>query len=228
MSKYYKELEIHLKRNGIEYLFGIKPNSYVFLIICLISAIVIGTVSCLIFQCKFVGSCLVLVICFFLPFGVLWISNKSDNDNMLKDIKMIFEMLKIQVHAGVFIVEALETCIEMCNNRRLRKSLQILVNEICMSKDVMKALDDFNDSFSNNHIDTLVIILKQSMETGYSVENLDSAFEQVIDVERAINIKLENSIERNVQVLQVLVMAGIIAIAIYCSIIEFKGIFEMF
>lgn len=162
------------------------------------------------------------------PTILLCVSNESDNDRMLRDIRNLFEMLKIQIHSGVYMVEALENCCGEIKSKRLAKALNKLVNEIYMSRDMTESLERFGEKFSNPHIDMLVIILRQSMETGHSKNYLDSAFEQALDVERAIHIKREQAVERNVQIMQVLFMAGIIAVCIYCSIAEFKGLFEIF
>lgn len=228
MKKYQSELEDFLLSHGIEYILGFNLPGWFFMLISIWTGILM-----LAFVSVMVGNYAATLVAgflggLFLPTGFLIMSNQSDNDGMLLDIKNIFQMLKIQIHAGVYIVDALENCCTDLKSKRLKKELNRLVSEIYMSKDVNVALDDFNNKFCNNHIDILVIILKQSMESGYSISNLDSAFEQVIDVEKSINVKLENSVERNVQVIQVMFMAGIIAIAMYCSIIEFKSLFEIF
>lgn len=226
--KTLKKMDNFLKEYGMAYLIGVNVSSEIFLIASLFAGLFIGVfeISVGIHEPIIVfGSCIGGM---FVPTCILINSNKADNDAMLEDIKLIYEMLKIQIHAGVYIIDALENCCGMIRNKRLKMALIRLLNEIFMSRNVNDALDNFNASFRNSHIDTLVIILKQSMESGYSVSNLDSAFEQVVDVERAINIKMENSVERSTQILQVLFMAGIIAISVYCSIVEFKELFSIF
>lgn len=228
MKKIRDKLWIFLKNHGIENLTGfwIPPEAFVLLSLFLgffFSGFlhVLGANGLWMELLSFVTGMSV-------PTVMLIISNASDNDKMLMDLRNLFEMLKIQIHAGVYMMDALENCTHKVTSKRLKNALNRLISEIYMSKNIMEALDDFNERFRNPHIDTLVIILKQSMETGYSVSNLDSAFEQILDVEKAIYIRMENSVERNVQILQVLFMAGIIAMAVYCSVVEFKGIFEIF
>lgn len=220
--------EHFLKSHGIENFTGFKISPRIFWIISgfsgfffLISGRTFGNKSV-------IFDWLIFLPGFFMPTILLYFSNESDNDKMLKDIKNLFEMLKIQIHSGIYMVDALENCCQEVENKRLLRALNRLLNEIYMSRDVAESLEDFNGSFSNPHIDTLVVILRQSMETGHSVNYLDSAFEQALDVEQAIHIKMEQSVERNVQVMQVLFMAGIIGISVYCSIVEFKGLFEIF
>ncbi|MGN0513359.1 MAG: hypothetical protein ACI4GD_03700 [Lachnospiraceae bacterium] len=227
MKAFLRKIEIFLKSHGIESLTGFMIPGWLFLGISIVAGI-----SLLIFLAVMGMKGLLLIILtvsgFFLPFLIIFISNRADNDNMLTDIKNIFESLKIQMHAGIYILDALENCLKHIENKRLKQGIERLLRDIFMSKNTFDALNDFNSRFSNIHIDMLVIILKQAFETGFSVNNLDSAFEQVLDVEKAICVKEENSVERNVQLIQVFFMAGLIAISVYCSVIEFKEIFEIF
>ncbi len=223
-----EKTERFLKENGITYLIGMNVSAITFWGISVLCGIFVVIFEIVIWRQDFDINFISGIAGVFLPTLILISSNKTDNDNMLEDIKLVYEMLKIQVHAGVYIIDALDNCNKMIKNKRLQQGINRLLCEIFMSRNVSDALNNFNESFRNTHIDTLVIILKQSMESGYSVQNLDSAFEQVIDVERAINVKMENSVERNTQVIQVLFMAGIIAIAVYCSIVEFKELFSIF
>lgn len=216
-----------LKNYGMENLIGRNVSPDIFISICIICGIFLTFIFYGMGIRELKNGILIFALGMILPVVILVVSNESDNDKMLKDLRNIFEMLKIQIHAGVYIIDAFENCCEFVQSKRLKKSMNRLLNEIYMSKNALEALDDFNESFRNRHIDSLVIILKQSMESGYSIHNLDSAFEQILDVEKAIHIKMENSVERNVQIIQVLFMAGIIAISVYCSLIEFKGLFKI-
>lgn len=220
--------ERFLKSHGIENFTGFRISPGIFWIISVFSGLFFLISARTLGNKSVIFDCFIFLLGVFMPAILLYFSNESDNDKMLKDIKNLFEMLKIQIHSGIYMVDALENCCQEIENKRLLKALNRLLNEIYMSRDVTESLEDFNRSFSNPHIDTLVVILRQSMETGHSVNYLDSAFEQVLDVEQAINIKMEQSVERNVQVMQVLFMAGIIGISVYCSIVEFKGLFEIF
>ncbi|MGN0160504.1 MAG: type II secretion system F family protein [Lachnospiraceae bacterium] len=212
---------------GLEYLVGFTIPTDLFIAICVLWGTLCSLMTLTVFHQSPVVVILAALIGLWIPVMILVISNEADNDAMLMDIKNIFELLKIQLHAGVYVVEALENCYEDIRNKRLKSAIKNLLNDIYLSKNMTKALDEFGAHFNNHHIDTLVIILKQSVESGYSVQNLDNAFEEVLDVERAINIKIENSVERNVQILQVLFMAAIIAISIYCSVVELKGLFQI-
>lgn len=226
--KLMKKTEHFLKSHGVESFIGFMISPTVFFAVSVFFGVFLMVLSRNfgVKQAAFSGAIFLLGMA--LPAVLLCVSNESDNDNMLKDIRNLFEMLKIQIHCGIYMVDALENCCGEIENKRLLKALNRLLDEIYMSRDVAESLDRFHQEFSNPHIDMLVIILKQSMETGQSRMYLDSAFEQVLDVERALYIKREQAVERNVQIMQVLFMAGIIAVCVYCSIVEFKGLFEIF
>lgn len=228
MQKIRSKINFFLRKNGIKHLTGFNVPAELFAVISILSLILVTATIRNIWSVSGILLIIVMVLSLMLPAFVLIVSNSSDNADMLSDIHRLFEMLKIQLHGGVYIIDALENCCLMIKNKRLRYGISKLVSDVYVSGDSDKALDEFNLSFNNEHIDTLVILLKQSMETGTAVLGLESAFEQIGDVEHAIYIKKENSVERRVQVLQVFIMAGIIAIAIYCSLVEFKGLFEIF
>lgn len=216
-----------IKSHGANYLLGISVSPVVFVLFSLFSGVFFLLIALFLFQVNLLKGFFFGAFGILVPALILVISNEADNDAMLVDIKNIFEFLKIQLHAGVYVVDALENCMDHVKNKRLHGAMKNLLNDIFLSKNLNSALDEFGAQFSNHHMDILVIILKQSMESGYSVNNLDNAFEEVLDVERAINIRMENSVERNVQILQVLFMAAMIAISIYCSVVELKGLFQI-
>lgn len=221
------KIQDFLDRNGCEYLFGFRMSALFFVVLEVILAglaLVIGLVG---IRDGMICILLIMGSLFLLP-GMLLLSNQADNDAMLVDIKHIFEMLKIQVRVGIYMMDALDNCLCHIQNKRLKKALNKLITQVFMAKDMNLSLDEFNHSFHNIYIDTLVVIIKQSLETGYSMENLNNAFEQIADVEQAINIRMENSIERNTQILQVLLMSGIIAISVYCSFVEFQNLFQFY
>lgn len=220
-------LEKKLKSYGINNMLGFNVSAYAFLCICAVFGIFIFIFLTVLDIGSIFTRMVMFLIGFVSPYLMLMLSNSSDNDNMLVDIKNTFEMLKIQAHAGVYVVDALENSSLRIKSKRLKDAMEKLLAQIYMSQDLNEALDEFNESFSNKYIDTLVIIIKQSMESGYSVDQLEGAFDQMVDVEHAICIKKENETERNSQILQVMVMAGIIAMAVFCSVVEFKGIFEI-
>lgn len=219
-----ERVEHYLKAKGCEYLLGFVPSTMGYVLFCGISAALLVS-----FVVIFGGSMPLTLLSFvgglFFPHLVLRLSDASDNDAMLRDLQKLFEMLKIEIHAGVFVVDALEECSHYITHKRLKQGVEELLSEIYACKDVKEVLDDFGEKFDNPHIDALVIILKQSLESGSMVNQLEAAFEQVKDVERAIHIKLEHRCERKVALIQVFFMLGILAIAIFCSLMEFQGVF---
>lgn len=222
-----KKIQQFLDCNGATYLFGIRIYAGYFCIVEFILSIVMSVIGASLFHSIMYGVLLGIAAFAILPL-ILIVSNQNDNQEMLSDMKRIFEMLKIQIRVGMYMMDAIENCVAYIHCKRLKQGLNRLICEIYLAKDMKETLDDFNATFSNQYIDTLVVIMKQAMETGYSIENLNNAFEQIVDVEHAINIRIENSIERNTQILQILFMSGIIAIAVFCSFVEFQTLFQFY
>jgi hypothetical protein len=130
------------------------------------------------------------------------------------------------VKAGVYITDAITEIIPLVANKRLKRAMTALSDSITLTNNIDSSLTQFNELFCNRHIDTVVIILRQALISGQSAESLDNAFEQMTDIEQALNIKLENGLERKVMLIQVMVLFGILLAAGFCCIREFAGLFS--
>lgn len=221
-----REKEKFLEENGICHMAGMKLSWWMYGL----SKILISGFVCLFAVLMFH----IWKICLPVLFGAAYIgcdalihmSNENDNSDMLGDIKTMFDCLRIQVKAGVYVTDALNEILPLIRNKRLKEALKSLMDGILLTNNLEESLIDFNQKFNNRHIDTMVIILRQALVSGQSAENLDSAFEQMSDIEQALNIKLENKLERKIMLIQLMVLFGIFLMVGYCSICEFAGLFS--
>lgn len=217
--------ERFLEENGMNYIIGKHLKWWMFVI----AKIVVGTfLGAFFVLAADIGIVYMPVIFFAGYFGsdyLVQMSNINDNEDMLGDIKTVFDCLRIQVKAGVYITDAVSEIIPLIRNKRLKRALIEMGNTIMLTNDIDESLRIFNRKFSNRHIDTLVIILRQALLSGQSAQSLDNAFDQMTDIEQALNLKLENSLERKVAIVQIMVLFGIILAAGFCSISEFAGMF---
>lgn len=156
-----------------------------------------------------------LVLGFLLPDFVVTQSDKGDNAKMSLDIKNIYDSLRIQTKAGVFLTESLSECYLIVKNRRLKKALLQLTNEIVAQSDIIMAVEAFNSKFNNRYIDEFCIIMKQSLESGRTVKLLEDISEQLTDMQAAINLKEKERLQRRLMLGQILVYAGILIMSIY-------------
>lgn len=153
---------------------------------------------------------------FWIPDIFIRISNKDDNDRMLDDILEIYDVLKTYTKAGAHVKDALIECQLQVKNKRLKTALQELNNNILSGQvTIREAIDIFNARFSNDNIDDLCIILKQSLVTGRSTKILSDISRQLYDIRHAKAILDKERMDRKMQIIQLLFFIGLMALLIY-------------
>lgn len=215
-------LTLYLSQSGADYMFGrtIDPVEFVF------SSILFGMFGGIVLSCVgksiffgiagFFWGCMALYL-------ILEISNRRDNENLLKDIQSMYDTLLIKTQAGLFLVSALSECYRVVSNARLKSALLELSAKIAAEADMDTALDEFNIKFKNQWIDSLCIVIRQSLESGQSVKALTDMSNQMTDVQEAINIRIKEKLNWKVMKVQLLAYAAIIAVCIYGVFIAFMA-----
>lgn len=150
--------------------------------------------------------------------ALIHMSNEMDNEKMMEDIKTMYDSIKIQTQAGVYLTNSLAECYICVGSARLKKALLELNNRIMTQKDIEQAIDEFNFKFHNEYIDAFCIVVKQSLESGQTVNALGDISNQISDVQDSINEKQRNRLERKVELLQLMIFMGIVAISIFYMI----------
>lgn len=168
-------------------------------------------------------SAVLAVLGFFSFDFIINVANDSDNDDMLTDIKSIFDTLKIQTKAGVFLSYSLCECYLIVKNARLKAAMLEMTNKIVIKNDIETAVTEFNKCFENSYIDTLCITIVQSMESGKSVQILEDLSKQIADMQHAINIREREKLDSKVQLLEIMVFVGLIGAVLYALIIQMMG-----
>lgn len=154
--------------------------------------------------------------------GLLWIlptmMNKSDNEKMLPDLRMIYHALEVQIKAGVYVTDAMTENYASVRNIRLKSALLELGSDIVMKNDLFSALERFQAKFDNRYIDSLCIIILQAMESGQAVELLGDIAEQVRDMEKAVLDRKKSKLDRSITFYQLGMLAAVLAVALYACI----------
>lgn len=213
----YDEVEQYINSSGLAFMTDYKmtPLMYVLLRTGLaIFLMIIGLQFSL-----FAGLVLLPIGYFGLDF-IINVSDKSDNDKMLSDIEDVYDTLRIQTKAGVYITSVLTDCYLVVKNKRLKSAFLKLTSDIAAKNDIDIALDDFRAKFRNEYIDTLVIIIKQSMKTGQAAKMFDDIREQIADIDAAMIINEKNSINGKIILVQMLVYTVIIVVSVYITFIS--------
>lgn len=214
----YHSIQKFLKTRGAVYMFGEMATPVTFLLVKLLAFLLLFMVG---ISFDSIPAGLILGgLGFFLPDILLNVSNSMDNDIMLSDIKCIYDTLRIQTKAGVFLSASLCECYLAVKNRRLKSALLELTNDISTRREIDDALERFNEKFDFGQIDIFCIVIRQSMESGRSVKVLEDLSLQMNDLQRAINMKEKEALDRKVQVIELMLFIGLLAVTVYSLGVE--------
>ena len=214
----FHSIQKFLKTRGAVYMFGEMATPVTFLLVKLLAFLLLFMVG---ISFNSIPAGLILgVLGFFMPDILLNISNSMDNDTMLSDIKCIYDTLRIQTKAGVFLSASLCECYLAVKNRRLKSALLELTNDISTRREIDDALERFNEKFDFGQIDIFCIVIRQSMESGRSVKVLEDLSLQMNDLQRAINMKEKEALDRKVQVIELMLFVGLLAVTVYSLGVE--------
>lgn len=214
----FHSIQKFLKTRGAVYMFGEMATPVTFLLVKLLAFLLLFMVG---ISFNSIPAGLILgVIGFFMPDILLNVSNSIDNDTMLSDIKCIYDTLRIQTKAGVFLSASLCECYLAVKNRRLKSALLELTNDISTRREIDDALERFNEKFDFGQIDIFCIVIRQSMESGRSVKVLEDLSLQMNDLQRAINMKEKEALDRKVQVIELMLFIGLLAVTVYSLGVE--------
>lgn len=213
----YDAVEQYINSSGLAYMTNYKMTPLMYIMLRIVSALFLMILG-LQFN-LFAGLALLPIGYFGLDF-IINMSDKADNDKMLADIEDVYDTLRIQTKAGVYITSVLTDCYLVVKNKRLKSAFLKLTSDIAAKNDIDTALDDFRGKFRNEYIDTLVIIIKQSMQTGQAAKMFDDIREQIADIDAAMLINEKNSINSKIIFVQMIVYVAIIVVAVYITFIS--------
>lgn len=153
--------------------------------------------------------------CYFILDFIFIESNKSDNKMMLEDIKNVYDTLRIQIKAGVYITSVLTDCYLVVKNKRLKKAFLELTSDIAAKNDLEDSLDRFTYKFDNQYIDNLATVIKQSMTTGQAGKMFDDIKGQINDIENAMVEAEKQKINTQIIIVQALMYVAILVSTVY-------------
>lgn len=218
----YDAVEQYINSSGLAYMTNYKMTPLMYIMLRIVLALFLMILG-LQFN-LFAGLALLPIGYFGLDF-IINMSDKADNDKMLADIEDVYDTLRIQTKAGVYITSVLTDCYLVVKNKRLKSAFLKLTSDIAAKNDIDTALDDFRGKFRNEYIDTLVIIIKQSMQTGQAAKMFDDIREQIADIDAAMLVNEKNSINSKIIFVQMIVYVAIIVVAVYITFISItKGL----
>lgn len=209
----YEQIEKFIAYTGLGYMFGKQLDPIMFMGINIILTFIGFYVGQ---QIEFLYSIPSAILGFFLLTILGSISNQADNNDLLEDVKAVYDTLRIQTKAGVFLTSAISECYLVVKNRRLKRALIELANDLIVKNDLEAAADEFQGKFRNQYIDQMAVILKQQQESGRAAQMFDDIQGQIDDIQEAINIKEKARIRTQITICQVLVYVQIIQVVLFC------------
>lgn len=218
--KTYNKLQIYLSQVGVNYLLKrvVDPVEYEFVNVLLDFAF--GTLG----YCFFglIGLLLGCILGFFMLRILLEINNSRDNDKIVEDLQSIYENIKINTESGVFLTEALNSCYKVASCDRLKKALYEMITDIMVKQNVMDAIEDFKLKFKSVHIDTFCTVLRQGYETGDTMTALSSISQQLISIQKTVEIKHKQRLENDITKVMLVILIAIIVVVMYAVVIEYS------
>lgn len=214
----YEEKLVELSRLGIDYHIGrnITPTEYLMINVCF--AVLTGIVG--IFAIGIAGG-ITGFAGYMLPTLFFKWQNERDNEKMLPDIKTIYDTLIVSMEAGVFLTEALAECYQRIEFKRLKKALLELNSELIARNQIEDALNAFEIKFQNDYISNLCVILRQSSQSGLSVDMLSDMSKHMEDVTKALNLKRQRKLDGEELKIEIMLYLGIIAVCLYVTLSNF-------
>lgn len=214
-----------LKKNGMKYMFGDGLGGEQFLILKLLTAVFGMLLAAAVNKIFMIPAA---VLGYELPDILAEFSNEADNREMLDDIRVLYDTVRIQSRAGVFVTVSVMDCYLIVAHPRLKAALLEFNNHILAKNSLTEAVDGLESRFDNRYIDSFCIVLKQAMVSGKSVQILTDLSNQMSDVEHALRIRQREKLDRQIQLLELLLFTGLLVICIYGIVMEIIGSVEIF
>lgn len=207
----YDYMDAFINKYGVNFMIkGITPVGYVALkLIASLFVMVVTMHENVVLGLAFGPACYYILDFIFIE------SNKSDNKLMLEDIKNVYDTLRIQIKAGVYITSVLTDCYLVVKNKRLKKAFLELTSDIAAKNDLEESLDRFTYKFDNQYIDNLATVIKQSMTTGQAGKMFDDIKGQINDIENAMVEAEKQRINTQIIIVQALMYVAILVSTVY-------------
>lgn len=139
----YDAVEQYINSSGLAYMTNYKMTPLMYIMLRIVLALFLMILG-LQFN-LFAGLALLPIGYFGLDF-IINMSDKADNDKMLADIEDVYDTLRIQTKAGVYITSVLTDCYLVVKNKRLKSAFLKLTSDIAAKNDIDTALDDLEVS----------------------------------------------------------------------------------
>lgn len=216
----YDEIQNYINSSGLGYMTNYKITPVTYMLAKIGIALFLFIVG---LQAHILFGLIFMIVGYFGLDFIVDQSDKSDNKKMLSDIENLYDTLRIQTKAGVYISSVLTDCYLVVKNKRLKSALLKLTSDIAAKNDMNEALDSFQGMFRNEYIDTFVIVVKQSMKTGQASKMFEDIRSQIEDINDAMILNEKEAIRTKIVTVQVIIYIAIIIVSIYVCFVSLQG-----
>lgn len=163
---------------------------------------------------------IVMILLYFLPEILFGYLNRQDNKKLLPQLQLVYRGLEIQMRAGVHVTQALAECYSCVKEKRLKQALLDMTSDLVVHGDIYEALRNLQEKFDNRHIDSLCIVILQSMESGQAIDLLNDLGEQMKDMELILMNGKKENLDRSITFYQLGILAAVLGVVIYACVTE--------
>lgn len=208
----YNAIDMKLKQNGCKFYYPwMNPVNYV----CIKAGVALGGALFGMMAFSWVVAIILGIVGWYIPDAIFSLSDRSDNDAIVEDIMSIYDTLRLQTKAGIYLSTSLVECYTVIRNRRLKKAMLELTSDILAKSDIVNSIEDFSTKFQNQYIDSFGIIIKQGLESGQIVKILDDIGNQLKDLKHLMNEKEKKKVENQILFCQILIYIGVIVLTVF-------------
>lgn len=144
-----------------------------------------------------------------------YLANKQENIKIRKDLPNIYDILDIQSFAGINIGIALTEVFAMAESKRLKEDLMELSAEINLTKNVEQSLDKFIEKYDLIELESFVLGVKQSLESGRNRE---------IFANQSEILKENNLLDISEKTKQINIWIGLVGFLIFIGVLGITGL----
>lgn len=152
---------------------------------------------------------------FFIIDFVYYLGNKDDMNKIRLDLEDVTNLINLQTVSGAPLANALTKAYEVCKLKRFKKSLIRLSARINLTKNLEKSLNEFNAEYDMPEIDTFVSLLKESIDSGVSEENMDDFSSTLNALNTIYQDKKTNRIDDKMVLVGFVLLLGIAALILF-------------
>lgn len=155
------------------------------------------------------------ILGFFVVDIINYFNNKDDINKIRMDLADVYDLINLQTMAGVNIGHALVEAYTVCKNKRIKKSLIKLAAKINLSKNIDRALDDFNKEYDISEIETFVSTIKECINSGTYEETIDDQSSSLKTVNAFYVEKQTEKIDMWMLLIDMLMFIGILGVILF-------------